>query len=120
MIWIIYLMDMVDDVNLVCTLVITFSIIFSIISCFGSIVSDYDETKQMFKKFIKIGVIILSTSSLLGIFIPSSKTIAAMYLVPKITANEQAQQLPDKILKVFNAKLDSWVADIDGSNKEEN
>jgi len=39
-------------------------------------------------------------------FLPSSKTLAAMYIVPKIANNTQVQQLPDKLLILSNEWLE--------------
>lgn len=43
---------------------------------------------------------------LLACFIPSTKTIAAMYVLPKIVNNEQIQQIPSKLLDLSNEWLE--------------
>ena len=41
--------------------------------------------------------------------IPSSKTIVAIYIVPKVVNNEHIQAIPTKALELFEAKLDIWL-----------
>jgi hypothetical protein len=47
-----------------------------------------------------------------GILTPSTKEFAAIYLIPKITSNEQVQKLPDNMMKLLNGKLEEWIEDI--------
>ncbi|MFA5380091.1 MAG: hypothetical protein WC455_30300 [Dehalococcoidia bacterium] len=49
---------------------------------------------------------------------PNSKTIAAMYLLPKIAANEHVQRIPDKALTVLEKKLDAYLESFDKKEKE--
>ena len=63
-----------------------------------------------------IGLVLLIFAAL----IPSSKTLAAMYLVPKIANNEQIAQLPENAAKLMNAKMQEWIADsLDNQKKKE-
>jgi len=50
-------------------------------------------------------------------FIPDSKTIAAMYLVPKLVENEQVQEIPEKALKILNGKLDQYLKEFEPKEK---
>lgn len=61
-------------------------------------------------------IIILALSVFLAIFTPNSKTLAAMYLLPKLVESEAVQKIPDKALKVLNLKLDEWVKDLSDNN----
>lgn len=54
-----------------------------------------------------------------SILCPSSKTIAAMYLVPKIIENKQVSELPEKMIKLLNVKVDDWISDLADEKKEE-
>ena len=51
---------------------------------------------------------------LLNLFIPNTKTVAAMVLVPPIVNNEQVQQIPDDILTFVRSVIKEYTFD----NKE--
>ena len=46
----------------------------------------------------KLSSVIIPIFILLNVFIPNTKTVAAMILIPPIVNNEQVQQIPDDIL----------------------
>lgn len=46
---------------------------------------------------------------LCGVFIPSTKEVVAIYLIPKIANNEQMQKIPDNAAKLLNAKMEEWI-----------
>lgn len=71
---------------------------------------------QSTKKWLVRGVFVSVASLTFCSLIPSTKDMAAIYFLPKIANNEQVQQVPDKALHLFNAKLDEWINDI--RNKE--
>lgn len=48
---------------------------------------------------------------LLSCFIPNTKELAAIYLIPKISKNENIQQIPDNISELLNTKLEEWISD---------
>ena len=64
-----------------------------------------EEKRTLLKKVLKISVPLSIMSLLLFVFIPSSKTVAAMYIVPKIVNNENAQKLPDEMLQLFRESI---------------
>lgn len=72
---------------------------------------DKDMAKQV-KPFRNFALILCCCTLPLGIFLPSSKEFAAIYLIPKIVNNEQVQQIPSKGLDLLNAKLDQWLDDV--------
>ncbi len=98
--------------------------------CVGSVVytllkattDDYDTGEKKviemidlnFKKFLTIFIVAV----LFYVFIPNSKTVSAMYLIPKITDNEQIQEMPEKLLKVMNGHLDKWILDLSETKKD--
>lgn len=51
---------------------------------------------------------------LINVFIPSTKTVAAMILIPPIINNEQVQQIPDDILTFVRSVIKEYTFD----NKE--
>jgi hypothetical protein len=114
----IYLLGVVD--NLVCILgfvlvinLISFMVLglgFLMISSTG-VTKDEEALFASVKKWFRINIIVIIISSALGIFTPSSKTLAAMYLVPRILENKTMQNLPEKLEKIVNLKLDNWIDD---------
>jgi hypothetical protein len=44
--------------------------------------------------------------------IPNSKTIAAMYLVPRIANSELVQKVPEQLSTVLQMKLDGWIKEL--------
>jgi len=111
--WFIYLIGMCDNIRgSVELLIVMFALCFILVGlAFMAEDSRYHveecltnagrRTKRLMK-YIVICTIIYSLT-------PSSQTAAAMYLVPKITSNENFQNVPSKALKVLNSKLDEWV-----------
>jgi len=74
----------------------------------------FGEMMKRITGWFKVWLYIAGISAFLLVFTPSPKVMAAMYLIPKmvdagkgIAMNEQVRVLPDKIIKLFNAKLDS-------------
>lgn len=54
---------------------------------------------------------------ILYIFTPSTRSFAAIYLIPKIVNNEQIQKLPDNAATLLNAKMEQWIDDTMVSKK---
>jgi cytosine/uracil/thiamine/allantoin permease len=46
------------------------------------------------------------------VFTPSSKTLAAMYIIPKIADSQFMKQVPDKLTSLANEWLDKQIKDI--------
>lgn len=72
-------------------------------------------------KWRKLTVKLVVTTIILSIpacLVPTTKEAAAIYLIPKITNNEQVQKLPDNALKFLNGKFEAWIADMEKGKKE--
>lgn len=54
-------------------------------------------------------------SFVIGVFVlsPSSSTLAAMYLVPRIVENKDMQQIPANAAKLLNLGLEKFVGDLE-------
>ena len=48
---------------------------------------------------------------IIAILIPNTNQMALIYVIPKVSNNEQVQQIPDKLLGLANKQLDEWVSD---------
>ena len=62
----------------------------------------------------KFSCVIIPIFVLLNVFIPNTKTVAAMILIPPIVNNEQVQQIPDDILTFIRSVIKEYTLD----NKE--
>ena len=127
--WIIYFICILDNMLTILTVLNIFSIVILIvlliITIFGNL-TNFDEPfnndkskelKTFFEKWTKMfacTVVILST---LSVFTPDTKSMVAIYMIPKITNNEKIDNMPDKMLNIFDAKLDEWMKDIVDNKK---
>jgi hypothetical protein len=75
----------------------------------------YDYIKRLFK----ISGIVTIAAAILLTFIPTTKDIALIYVVPAVTKNEQVQKLPDNLMKFLNAKMEKWTEEATGKKPEE-
>ncbi|MBP9706794.1 MAG: hypothetical protein KBD78_04070 [Oligoflexales bacterium] len=124
MAWIIYLFGVLDNLQYVLIPIFVLSAIVILICALYSTSSipfelglDESERKAISKTrslFTKV----LCAALLLAIFVPDSKTVAAMYLIPKISENKQLNQIPDKVLNILNKKLDDWVTELQTQEKK--
>ncbi len=64
-----------------------------------------EERRTFLKKALKVSTLLWAVFLLLSVFTPSSKTVAAMYVVPKIVNNENVQKLPDEMLQLFRESI---------------
>ena len=55
---------------------------------------------------------------LLLVATPSTKEAIAIYVIPKITNNEDVSQIPSNFAKLINEKLQDWMKDVDILPKE--
>ncbi len=64
-----------------------------------------EEKRAPLKKVLKINVPLSIMFLLLFVATPSTKTVAAMYVVPKVVNNENVQKLPDEMLQLFRESV---------------
>lgn len=78
----------------------------------------YDDGAKAFynatTSICKFSSVIIPIFVLLNVFIPNTKTVAAMILIPPIVNNEQVQQIPDDILTFVRSVIKEYTFD----NKE--
>ena len=74
--------------------------------------AEWDSSAQTFydatASLCKFSSIIIPIIVLINIFIPSTKTVAAMILIPPIVNNEQVQQIPDDILTFVRSVIKEY------------
>lgn len=126
--WLIYLTGIVDTVKqiskITCvllgvTLLFIYFLLYLEISD-GIVCDEINDTfthvkNKAWKSLFPIWII----ASLLAIFVPTSKQIIAMVIIPKVVDNKQVQKLPDNVLDLLNNKCQEWTKNsIDKQNDE--
>jgi len=53
----------------------------------------------------------IAFSLLTGVFVPTLKEAAAIYLIPPIVNNEDMQEIPADAAKLLHNKLEEWIED---------
>lgn len=115
----IYLLQVVDNLQ---AMVVVLTVLLGIGILFYSIFTAMemeDETTEKYKKAMKKWGPVFVLFLLLSVLVPNSKTLGAMYLLPKIANSEQVNQLPEKTLKILNLKLDSYIEELAGTEKKD-
>lgn len=85
-------------------LVIALALCTSEASCSYSTEEYKAKAKQL--RNILFGFVVLI--GMLNIFIPSSKTVAAMFIIPPVVNNEQVQELPKEVLSFIHSILKEY------------
>lgn len=63
------------------------------------------------KLWVLRSVIAMAVFATITVMIPTTQEAAAIYLLPKIANRSELQQIPDKTLKLLNARLDQYLED---------
>lgn len=116
----VYLITILDNIKYCCKGAIVFSIICLAISfvVWGiSTLAENVEAVARYRFFPIICAIILTFSTLLTMFAPTSKQMAVIYIVPKIVNNQTVQELPSHLMKLLDNYIKSLTKDDD--KKEE-
>ena len=102
----IYLIGVVDTLSL--TIKVIFRIILAVsgIALFFAVVTENEII--FYKKCIFWSILILVISS----FIPSSKTLASMMIIPSIVNNKQIQNISKNSLTILENLTKQWVIEI--------
>lgn len=118
----IYLVGMCEPLNCVLGLSALIFSIFTFAALSAFIIEQVymnEEVKAGYIKAIKYGIPISLIFSALFIVMPSSKTLAAMYVVPAIVNNEKVQAIGNNGLDILLEYTDEWVKDLKTSKHEE-
>lgn len=106
--WQMYWLLMLDNINSLCSVIFSLGCVVIVVSllCFYVLFEETPWNKIL--KFYKIIIPIYLIAIIIGTFIPSTKQMAAIIVVPKIINNEKIQQLPEQLL---NLGIE-WLEDI--------
>jgi hypothetical protein len=96
-----YWLVMLDNISFMATFITIIGGGALLVTAIGFLIiqESIDPFKKL-KKFWLTSVTIVSVCALIGTFIPTTKQMAAIIVVPKIVNNEQVQQMPDKVLNL--------------------
>lgn len=95
-----------DDIRVFCTFSIGFAIIVLIYSLLAYIQMEEKSAKKMAATFFMLGLFGLGLCGGALTFLPSTKQMATIYVVPAIANNEKIQQIGGKTLDISNQLLD--------------
>jgi len=73
---------------------------------------DEEEARDISLRAMKIVIPFLIFFGSIALFVPTSKEMAAIYLLPKIANNENVKAVPNKSMEILNLKLDEWINDM--------
>lgn len=120
--WLVYWLMQLDSIcNFVKCIAVLGSILLIVLIILRIIVKAYVEWDEEAEAFYtvttplyKFSSVVIPIFVLLNVFIPNTKTVAAMILIPPIVNNEQVQQIPDDILTFVRSVIKEYTFD----NKE--
>ena len=111
----IYLVGLVDSLSIGLIFLGCFVLVVAFGVVKGLIDNDEVVSSTWLKFKIAIGAAVLMF--LIAMFLPSSSTLAAMYLVPRIVENKDIQQMPANAAKLLNLGLEKFIDDLTDSKK---
>ena len=97
----IYLIGIADNVTFFLGIVTRFGGVVGALYLFCSLDGDYEIDWKLVKRFLIPYIIFV----FLLIITPSSKTLAAMYIIPPIANNQTVQELPKEVLNFVKEYL---------------
>lgn len=102
---VIYLIGIVEGVKLFC-------LIMGIVTTLVTIGVLFEEVLKKKREIILSLVGAVSLFFIIGIFTPNKKTIAAMYLLPKIVNNEHLKDISKSSLEILDISLEKWLGEL--------
>ena len=116
MTFVIYLLGIANTIKGVCGavagVILLVSLIVAIVIAIDASDHNIEPDWEKFLPFAKKGFCAFLVLLTLAVFLPGQKTIAAMYVVPKIMNNERLQNLTDGSLSVLEGYIQGWAAEM--------
>ncbi len=99
--FLLYLIAICDDINLVCSMFLylilpTALVFYGISRAMGD--EDFALIRTWLKRVIFWSIIMVG----IGVAVPNTKEMAVIYIIPKLASNEQVSQLPENLLILVN------------------
>ncbi len=101
--WLVYWVLMLDGVNKILGISITMFFVMIIIAGICAMIGNCDHVPSLIKfskALLKIFVPLIFLFLILFALIPTTKQMAAIYLIPQIASNKDIKQLPPKLSKL--------------------
>lgn len=94
----IYFISILDSLCRLCGIIGGLSVLSLIVLLIVFLQDEFRYDKTFHRFCLKVSVIAFFSATIVGTFIPSSNTLAAMYVIPKIAQNADVRQLPSEIV----------------------
>lgn len=101
----IYLFSVFDSLQDVSSVVVFLSVVVTGALIVGAFIDGKLLERCDYKRTLKLSAIVLTCSVLINVFVPSGKTMVAMYVVPKAVNSGVVQQLPSEVMDFFKGYL---------------
>lgn len=116
--WITRLDAIVLTAGVIGSVLLTFALVMFLI---GNTVEEWDKENEKDRKHIRatwittfVGMFLV----LVAIFTPTTEQACAIYFVDYLQKNEDARELPDKVIKSANLYFDKLIEELDKEQKE--
>lgn len=104
----VYLIGQLDEIIWIFKRIAFLSFAGSAVSFYAYILFDSDSERAMRKSIFRVFVVAVSVclvSGVASVITPSSRTAAAMLVLPPIINDQDVQQLPKSVVKLANKKI---------------
>jgi hypothetical protein len=114
----IYLVSLADKIVKPASFIAVCSLVFIFVLCvmmFVACNAGVEIKKQ--KSALKVSCVLLFATGAIALFVPSSNTIAAMYILPAIVNNDHIQNSTGNALEALENLTKEWLNDTVKNNK---
>lgn len=118
-----YWLTRLDGIQTVCTIILAFSVAAALFSLIARIMlvtegeTDEDVSYRTAKKINNMSFLFIGLSLLAGTFVPTSKEMAMMYVVPHIAESQVIKQDMPEIYDMGVKALKDWLKTKQGEEK---
>jgi len=105
----IYLISLVDDISCMLFVLMLTAIAICVFTALGVGFGCDDEEKVAARKWFKRSAVAFFVSLFITTAVPSSKTIAAMFIVPAVVNNEHLQNSAGNALGILEELTKQWL-----------
>lgn len=117
-IYLISICDSIQNVTITGVIIVATGFVMLGIAFIGAVVTGEDETETKLKPLLTRWLAVpLIVCTILAVFIPSSKTVAAMYVMPKIAQSETVQELGQGVVDLAKAWIQEAMPEKKGTSK---
>lgn len=118
-----HLYNFLDGISIICTILTTICISGFIITFIGKYVDPYENVREtlanlnkLLGKYSIVCFVLISLVNLSLVFLPTTKEIAAVYVIPKIANNEKMQNIGSELIDLAQ----DWLKELHPTNVIDN